>query len=69
MADLFIAGSDTSSNTLSWIILYLAKFPKVQEKLHAELDEVVGKSRSPCLSDRPKYVTLVRSCVFTLIVG
>ena len=54
VADLFLAGSDTTSHTLSWIILYLAKFPKIQGKLHAELDEVVGKSRSPCLSDRPK---------------
>ena len=54
VGDMFGAGSETTSTTLSWIILYLAKFPKVQQKLHAELDEVVGKSRSPALSDRPQ---------------
>lgn len=54
VGDLFAAGSDTTSSTLSWMILYLAKFQHVQEKLQAELDTVVGKSRSPTLADRPK---------------
>ena len=52
--DIFGAGSDTTSTTLSWLILYLAKFPKTQAKLQAELDEVVGKSRAPTLADRSK---------------
>ena len=58
VGDLFQAGADTTSNTLSWMILYLTKFPHVQTKLHAELDEVVGKSRNPTLEDRPRYVSL-----------
>ena len=54
LIDMFVAGSDTTSNTLSWIVLYLAKFRHVQAKLHAELDEIVGRSRNPVLADRPK---------------
>ena len=54
VSDMFAAGAETTSNTLSWLVLYLGKFPHVQTKLHAELDEIVGKSRSPVLADRPK---------------
>ena len=54
MGDLFGGGSETISLTLSWLVLYVAKFPTIQEKVRAELEEVVGSSRSPCLSDRPQ---------------
>lgn len=52
--DLFEAGSETSSTTLSWIFLYLSTFPEVQKKLQEEIDRVVGNSRHCGLSDRPK---------------
>ncbi|XP_021962197.2 cytochrome P450 2J6 [Folsomia candida] len=51
--DLFEAGSETSSTTLSWIFLYLSTFPEVQKKLQEEIDRVVGNSRHCGLSDRP----------------
>jgi cytochrome P450 len=54
VGDLYGAGSGTTSITLTWSILYLMTFPKVQAKLQEELDSVVGKSRAPCLADRPK---------------
>jgi len=50
--DFFFAGTDTSSTTLSWAILYLLRYSEVQDKLHAEIDRVVGKSRFPSLTDR-----------------
>lgn len=54
MSDLFVAGSDTTSVTLNWTILYLLHNPQVLAKVQAELDSVVGTSRSPNLTDRKK---------------
>ena len=50
--DLFAAGFDTVSCVLHWFILYLMKHTDWQEKLHQELDEVVGENRLPGLADR-----------------
>jgi len=38
---LFVAGVDTTSNTLTWMLLHLAMFPEVQEKLYRELSTVL----------------------------
>ncbi|ODM87145.1 Methyl farnesoate epoxidase [Orchesella cincta] len=43
MSDFFIAGSETTSNTLAWCILHLLRNPKVQEKLQNEIDSLVPK--------------------------
>lgn len=45
LVDLFIGGSETTSTSINWTILYLLHKPAVQDKLHAELDRVVGRSR------------------------
>lgn len=52
--DMFMAGSETTSNTLSFGFLYLILNPSVQRKAQEEIDRVVGKDRSPSLNDRPK---------------
>jgi len=52
--DLFQAGSESTSMTLTWIILYMMAYPDIQKKLHDEIDNVMG-SRTPLLSDRPKW--------------
>jgi len=54
VADLFLAGSDTTSSTLDFAFIYLASFPQVQEKLQSEIREVTGNSRFVSLADRPK---------------
>jgi cytochrome P450 len=51
--DLFFAGAETTSNTLTWMFAYLVTYPEIQEKFQKEIDEVVGKGRMPALSDRP----------------
>ncbi len=53
LLDLFIAGSETTSTTLNWAVLFMATHPRVQEKVQQELDAVVGRSRLPKSSDRP----------------
>ena len=42
--DLMGAGSETSSTTLAWVLLYLSIYPEVQEKCFEEIEEHIGKS-------------------------
>ena len=40
--DLFQAGSETSSTTLSWAVMFLALYKDVQEKCRNEIDLILG---------------------------
>ncbi|XP_014665418.1 PREDICTED: cytochrome P450 2J2-like [Priapulus caudatus] len=53
VADLFGAGTETTSNTLTWGLLYMMRYPHVQQKIQAELDDVVGRGRLPTTKDKP----------------
>ncbi|XP_043926995.1 cytochrome P450 2U1-like isoform X1 [Protopterus annectens] len=53
IADLFVAGSDTTTNTLLWSLLHMAVHQDVQKKVQEEIDTVVGRGRIPSLSDKP----------------
>ncbi|XP_021056169.1 cytochrome P450 2J6-like isoform X4 [Mus pahari] len=50
--DLFLAGTETTSTTLRWALLYMALYPEVQEKVQAEIDQVIGQAKHPRLADR-----------------
>ncbi|XP_015519448.1 methyl farnesoate epoxidase [Neodiprion pinetum] len=50
--DLFLAGSETTSNTLSTMLIYLVLNPEWLEKLQMELSKVVGRDRPPNTEDR-----------------
>ena len=45
MFDLFVAGSETTSTLLTWAMLYMAREPKVQQRVQAEIDDIVGRGR------------------------
>jgi cytochrome P450 len=52
---LFMAGHETTANTLAWTWFILAHTPEVEARLHAELDTVIG-ARPPTLADVPRLV-------------
>ncbi|XP_034386513.1 cytochrome P450 2J6-like [Cyclopterus lumpus] len=51
--DLFLAGSETTSTTLLWALVFLIKSPDIQDKVQVEIDGVIGRTRQPSMADRP----------------
>ncbi|TSK87603.1 ATP-binding cassette sub-family A member 3 [Bagarius yarrelli] len=49
--NLFVAGTDTTSTTLRWGMLLMAKYPHIQDKVQKEIDMVIG-GRQPVVGDR-----------------
>ncbi|XP_063056858.1 cytochrome P450 2J4-like [Engraulis encrasicolus] len=52
VVDLFGAGTETTANSMRWALLFMANHPDVQEKVHSEIDRVIGPSRQPSMDDR-----------------
>ncbi|CAG9864108.1 unnamed protein product [Phyllotreta striolata] len=50
--DLFMAGAETTSNTLGFAMLAMVLHPDVQMKVQNEMDREVGRNRWPVLGDR-----------------
>ncbi|XP_051828256.1 cytochrome P450 2W1 [Antechinus flavipes] len=50
--DLVMAGTETTSTSLQWAILLMAKYPEVQAKVQEELDQVLGPRRLPEYEDQ-----------------
>ncbi|XP_074652247.1 cytochrome P450 1A1-like [Tubulanus polymorphus] len=53
--DIFAAGIDTSSQSIYWVMYFLAKYPEAQKKVHAELDEHIG-ARQLEMADKQQLV-------------
>ncbi|KAI0256925.1 cytochrome P450 [Lactifluus subvellereus] len=51
LGTLYTAGAETTATTLSWWALAMIAHPEFQKRAQAELDEVVGRSRTPTFSD------------------
>jgi len=56
--NLLLAGTETSSTFIRWAIVVLANHVSIQERLHAEIDSVIGRQRLPALDDRSRSVKL-----------
>ncbi|XP_051016017.1 cytochrome P450 2D3-like [Acomys russatus] len=54
VADLFTAGSVTTSTTLSWALLLMILHPDVQCRVQQEIDEVLGQARRPEMADQAR---------------
>ena len=66
--DMFAAGYETTSTTMKWAIAFLVHYPKYQEDIQRQLDEVVG-GRNPSLDDRPNLPLIHATIIETLRVG
>lgn len=55
---LFAAGSDTTSTTILWCLVYMLYYPKIQEKVYQEIEANVGTDRLPNIADKPKLTYL-----------
>ncbi|XP_009900745.2 cytochrome P450 2D14 [Dryobates pubescens] len=51
-SDLFIAGTETTSTTLRWAVLYMLLHPEIQSKVQDEIDKVIGRERPPTMADQ-----------------
>ncbi|XP_063287242.1 cytochrome P450 2G1-like [Pelobates fuscus] len=52
--DMFGAGTETVSTTLRYGLMILLKHPDVEERIHQEIDQVIGRNRAPCIEDRSR---------------
>ena len=66
--DMFFAGYETTSTALKWFIAFVINYPKYQEDIQRQLDEVVGE-RSPSLDDRPNLPLIYATIIEALRVG
>ncbi|KAM6441977.1 cytochrome P450 2J5-like [Liasis olivaceus] len=54
IADLFVAGTDTTSASLQWALLLMANHLEIQDKVYMELEEVFGSCHSIYYEDRKR---------------
>ncbi|CAG0919875.1 unnamed protein product [Notodromas monacha] len=66
LADLFLAGSDTTSNTLRWFFLYIIHHPQYQARIQQEIDTVLGRERKPTWDDHLQ-MPFTEACVLEIL--
>jgi cytochrome P450 len=52
---IFLAGHESSATTLSWACYLLSQHPDAEQRLHAEVDQVLG-GHAPTADDLPRLV-------------
>ncbi|XP_053323537.1 cytochrome P450 2D20-like [Spea bombifrons] len=51
ISDLFVGGTETTSNTLRWALLMMLLHPHIQNRVHKEIDQVIGPDKIPTMED------------------
>ena len=50
--DFFVAGTETTSTSLRWMLLHMANNPAIQEKIQEDLDREIGREKIPSMANR-----------------
>ncbi|XP_037377030.1 steroid 17-alpha-hydroxylase/17,20 lyase-like [Talpa occidentalis] len=58
IGNIFAAGVETTTSMLQWIVAFLLHYPQLKRKIQEEIDQNVGFSRTPTLSDRNHLLLL-----------
>lgn len=54
LSGVYIAGTESTGTILKTVALVMILYPDVQDKVHEELDAVVGRGTLPTFADRPR---------------
>jgi cytochrome P450 len=67
IADMFLASTTTTSDSLDWLLMYLCEYPDVQEKCYTEIFEKLN-GRTPTMDDKADlpYLDCVIKEIFRL---
>lgn len=60
---LFIGGFETSSNTLSFALYYLAKHQMYQDKARDEINTVLGRHNNQITYEAMQELTYLQQCI------
>ena len=60
------AGTETSSATLQWLLLYMAKYPDIQEYAHSEITDAIGCDLLPVSPDRYR-LPFTQACILEVM--
>jgi len=58
LRDLIVGGMETTTTVIRWAIVLLTNRVSVQDRLHAEIDSVIGRHRLPTLDDCSRLVVV-----------
>ena len=58
--DFLLAGTETSSTTLKWVVLYLTLHQEVQDRCRKEIREVIGDNK--CRVEDIKILPYTKVC-------
>ena len=68
IGDMFVAGYESTSTTLRWVIAFLVNYPSYQEDIQRQLDEAVA-NQMPSLDDRPNLPLVQAAIIEALKAG
>ena len=66
--DMFGAGYETTSTAMKWVLAFLVNYPKYQEDVQRQLDEVFG-DQTPSLENRSRLPLIQATIIEALRVG
>ena len=64
--DLLGAGSETTSTTIRWAILYLINYPEIQDRLRTDIINTIGNDRLPRMNDM-KHLPYVEAFILEIL--